>query len=835
MPGFPESSNSQNNVYYQQPQQTGDATQNYGYVQTPQRPQNFVQTTQQPQQPIHLPQAVQYYTTQPQQSQSSVQQDGMTVYPQPQYSTPTNQNLYTASNQQMKSQPESTHYNYQTPAVQYYTEQSQQSQNATQQGSTAIYTQPQYPSIKNNQAVQNQQISSTPTSDIQQETDPDNNINYQQQTISSQNVQNFVVNQSVKSSNQSQPQAQSQPEIETETENTDDVSTKNIIGLSEPSIAESPKQTKPFTDHKLETLMKMNGDIKTFFIDDEPLTHIGNGYYYNSQGTYFTDSKGNILKFADSHIDDIYLEIEVFADESETRFYCVKVVNDQKLSKTIKVKTENWNRLVPEIKRQFPEGQIFNDQFGKADSMYQRAAGERLKQYLKDNVDEPPAVKFKYWGWSRKLENGLRRFLHNGLPDCDCDKALVPTEKDTEKHTAYLKMGKKMFLVASKEITYPLVMYCLAAFLDALFGDAGYPLKTCLMIIGKSGTKKTSTVKEIFNVFTPEKDRIHTVRSTEAALNDQIQKSYDDVLVGDDYNLEGSYKEVKDKDRGIRATIRTYSDKTPRETKYGKIAVRGGFVFTAETEMTGSLNSGELRYFKVFFDDSVNGSELMRFQSNPFIWQYFLSEFLRFVEAHYGEIVETFRVEFPKRRMNANISSPRLVDTFVHMTLTAEVLVWFLITNELIDKKQREEIIKDFEITMRKLLDKQNAGAKTLEAHIMFVSEFFHLLGSGKIKIAANLDSYLLNPRYYIGWRENGLIMVKRDEGYETVYNSFIARKDYLSCSINEVSRGLYEAGLSVADKGEYLKKAPSRIQGRPRMLCLVENKCLESIDAINK
>ena len=94
MPSFPESSNSQNNVYYQQPQQTGDATQNYGYVQTPQQPQNFVQTTQQPtqvyqqpQQPIHLPQAVQYYTTQPQQSQSSVQQDGMTVHPQPQYST----------------------------------------------------------------------------------------------------------------------------------------------------------------------------------------------------------------------------------------------------------------------------------------------------------------------------------------------------------------------------------------------------------------------------------------------------------------------------------------------------------------------------------------------------------------------------------------------------------------------------------------------------------------------------------------------------------------------------------------------------------------------------
>ena len=79
---------------------------------------------------------------------------------------------------------------------------------------------------------------------------------------------------------------------------------------------------------------------------------------------------------------------------------------------------------------------------------------------------------------------------------------------------------------------------------------------------------KTATVREVFNVFTVMKDRITSVRSTEASLHVMTEKAYDDTLVIDDFNREGSKTEIVQKVKNLQTVIRSYSEKVSR-SKYG--------------------------------------------------------------------------------------------------------------------------------------------------------------------------------------------------------------------------------------------------------------------------
>ena len=81
-----------------------------------------------------------------------------------------------------------------------------------------------------------------------------------------------------------------------------------------------------------------------------------------------------------------------------------------------------------------------------------------------------------------------------------------------------------------------------SSYFDQLFA---YLLRTsAFMLIGSSGLLKTATVREVFNVFTVKNDRLTSVRSTEASLHVMTEKAYDDTLVIDDFNREGSRQEI---------------------------------------------------------------------------------------------------------------------------------------------------------------------------------------------------------------------------------------------------------------------------------------------------
>lgn len=572
---------------------------------------------------------------------------------------------------------------------------------------------------------------------------------------------------------------------------------------------------------------------------EEGFLPVGNSmdYSQNEDGIYCRDANDNRVKLTDFCFEKIFKVKHHHRSGKPTEYYVLRLINNTGRTQEIVLKSTKWSDLPKEIEKQAPTFQIFEDTCPGAKQKFLRAS----KEFLKEQTETEHVTvidKHHYWGWGLNIQN--HREFYDGLrSDCVSEKKLLPVGNHNDVWQKAMKLGLKIFEIGSNAITYPTVIYSLASYADALFTDAGYPLEHCLMILGASGSKKTSLMKVIFNPFVPENEKVHTIRSTSAAMNILHQDCYDDTLVIDDLNFEGTSAEIEAKKKNFRDLIRIYSDKTPRakyggEDKVKKNLVRGGCVFTAESNLTGQIASSELRYIKVYVDQSVDGSKLQEFQSKPFIWKQVVSEWIGCLANNYGNFVEHIKQEFPKRRMNAKIQEPRLVDAFIHLQLTAELFTWYMLNLGLMSEAERNQFCVNFCEILAELIAKQSIDATNQIAHIMYISELWNLLGTDEVKIAPSLDKYIAHMQRYVGYKEdNGIIMLKRDKAYEAVVRAFAARNEFFPYSADEISKLLKDHGLTISEKNETLKRASARLAGRPRMLAIIENKCQQVVDSI--
>ena len=559
-------------------------------------------------------------------------------------------------------------------------------------------------------------------------------------------------------------------------------------------------------------------------------TRIGN-FVVDNSGYFFLSKEGKWIRFTDFFIIIKCHENIIDVSGNVTMKFSIQLVNDEGKTKELSVDHENWTNLQNQIEHQAPEFQIFTDEYRNAGEKFKRLLGELLK-----HAQFEERIVYGYWGWG-PLVNGCRRFYHGGLPDCKSKKCLTPP---LDKQNCFNILGRAwgLFDVGDHEVVIPMIFYSLASYTDALFTDAGYPLAHCLMAIGESSAKKTSFCKVVFAPFVVEEERVKTVRSTEAGLRVLHEIFYDDTLVIDDFNLEGSPQEIRDKMSNIRSLIRAYSDKTPK-VKYGgkdnikQYAIRGGCVFTGETKLIGQLKSSELRYIKVIFKKELNKDVLAKFQNNHWIWQHVVAEFIRYLERHYLQIIAEVNRVVRQERSPQGLEASRLIDTFLHLKIVAWIFCNLCLEVGFLTKENVGSWFDYFTQILHRVVSAQDKAAVVQEPYIQFLAEFFNLYGTGKLVIAPDIKTYVQNMKGYIGYRdiENQILMIKKDDTFNAVNSAFIARNDYLPITSEDLSKILKREGLTKCDKDSCLKRAPSVIEGRPRMLALIECKCIALLD----
>lgn len=559
---------------------------------------------------------------------------------------------------------------------------------------------------------------------------------------------------------------------------------------------------------------------------------IGEGYLEGCNGYYHYTQSKKLIRFTTFRL-EILAEIHQLHlhEGSTSTIYRIRIFGVGAKQATLEIPMEKWDSLEDKIKKLYPAWSICKDATFKASELFKRLTG-----LLLETSNFPILIGSADWGWGIEDSSKNRLFYHGGLPDCSCKKTLLE-QLPPEGKTVWLSKAWSVLDVGDASITIPMLTYGACAYLDAIFGDADYPLDFALMAMGETGFMKTAFCRVLYNVFEERKKQIHSIRGTAAAMTVLHQEAFDDVLVVDDFNLEGSQQEVKEKTKNFQALIRAYSDKTPREKYAGNhqvtsYAIRGGLVITGETEVTGQIKSSELRYLRVIFTERLKGDRLQVFQDTPEIMKHFWSEYIYYLERNYRNLVQYFKDSFPsKRGLLASVKEPRLRDDYAHLVLAWETLMGFLSQAGVIRSEDQSKWTILAAQQFAELVHHQCAEAQKEDPYVRYIKEFWNLIGTGKVAIARNLEIYVGNLGSYLGYeeREKGVYWLKSDELFKCIRNACIDRGENLPLSPKEILRQLKEHDLTLCNQGSTLMKASSKIPGRPRMVVLKIAAC-ESI-----
>ena len=443
-------------------------------------------------------------------------------------------------------------------------------------------------------------------------------------------------------------------------------------------------------------------------------------FYKGEDGYYlFHEQSNTYTQMTDFFVKVIEKQVIKTIDGTTEEVVKVMLYDNEYWKFIIEIPYEDWVNLFFIIEKKVPERLIATDEILNI-KKFQRLASSIIRHSdvkVKEILD--------FWGWGSIREDGSRKFYHGGLEDCRSKKSLSPPVADPVLLGKIIRDVLDITEVGSPEVVSTLLVYGAASYMDALFTDAGHFLSHCIMLIGSSGMMKTSLARVIFSPFLPVTERIQTVRSTEASMHVLHEKAYDDTLVIDDFNREGSIYEVKAKMKNLQTLIRSYSDKSSR-AKYGgkddikKYAIRGGCVFTGETSMTGELKSGLLRYIKLFLRQRLNGMILKKYQDSPEEITIFFSEFIRFLEKYYVYFVNRFKYEFESRRKSFEyLREPRLIDAFVHLMFSAEIMLQFALEKGAISEDKCNEWYSNFLNGLIEILSRQSAESVTVDVYML--------------------------------------------------------------------------------------------------------------------
>ena len=101
-------------------------------------------------------------------------------------------------------------------------------------------------------------------------------------------------------------------------------------------------------------------------------------------------------------------------------------------------------------------------------------------------------------------------------------------------------------------------------------------------------------------------------------------------------------------------------------------------------------------------------------------WKYFISGWIRFLQAKYLPILNYIMIEFPKRRVQYQIAEARLKNAMIQHMITYEMFTWFLLENNIISEDDRNKLCYDFYNIITNIVNQQSLLARKQALHLLY-------------------------------------------------------------------------------------------------------------------
>ena len=427
---------------------------------------------------------------------------------------------------------------------------------------------------------------------------------------------------------------------------------------------------------------------------------------------------------------------------------------------------KDYDKIVDDILEEFKECYVCPEAKNIAKDYLKEYGAKQYRDFRKYHGVEKF---FSYHGW--ELVGGKMCYLSDSRADCKCgitipkilpERMAVAWQNDLK----ILDIGKKVYEengtldeVASLRVSLPFWLYLHLSFACKLFIDAGLKVQFLLLLIGKTGSLKTTiceTFAEPFN-----EGSMLRFESTSRALELYREECIDMTMVVDDIFKKKSSNMNKFED-----ILRAFGEGIGRAKSAGKdfkeiirTKVQGGCIVTAEHDLE-SQQSSSLRYISVPLEsDSINTNTLSVFQTDKIharlegratIVQEIFAGWIEYLESNYAQIVNyliTFQPPPLKLKFKRHQQIYRVLCSVANL-----ITDWGCQARVLTPQQAQNKFLEWHSVIVDLMLKNQMV-ATVAEPWQQFLITFQQAIATGTTLIAVSKEEFEQNGGRYVGFQ----------------------------------------------------------------------------------
>lgn len=375
-------------------------------------------------------------------------------------------------------------------------------------------------------------------------------------------------------------------------------------------------------------------------------------------------------------------------------------------------------------------------------------AYEHVKNILLILCDYAPYVeKLAYLGWV-DIDKGIYCFgdkiagnigdLPYFCPHESIKKYSLNVNYDISREQACRFVLNDMLNISLPSKTRILVSFALLSLIySILVKTNGEAPQFVLLILGRTGCRKTTISKLFFNIY--DKDRVHiTFSSTIAAFDLLFQLYSDTTIIFDDLKPPASQFERKDLLLKIERILRVFGDSgAGRQKVVGFKRVEyppeGMAVVTAE-DIPLDANSSLARFFHVELNaNSVDLERLTEAQANREYWTTFIYQYIcHIAENGCMDFADRLRSKFKKARnkylRSHSAAHPRICEAAAWLDASYQEFIEYAKQNNAISNKEAEYQRNEMENDLDQYITRSEQLTDNADEVTMFIKGIHSLL-----------------------------------------------------------------------------------------------------------
>lgn len=430
----------------------------------------------------------------------------------------------------------------------------------------------------------------------------------------------------------------------------------------------------------------------------------------------------------------------------------------------VNVPISNFITLMQDISKSNPEYRLYPDT---------RQQFVLSKQYLSEIYENvalrmPIEIVYENAGWNIN-ELGMPHY-YSGNDVNNCFSNFKLANNISYEPRDLMEWGIGLMSISEDRIMLPLLIHAHLGYTLKLFKDAGYDEQYILIMIGNTGSKKTTLARVMFNLFGGTLANFtHTDRSIELSMMSRQDSTllFDDLPNGKNTYLAEKFEKV----------LRQLGDSTGRRrsinggNEQDEVGTRCAVVLTAENDIDALSESSKLRTLAVNINkDSLYLDALSlykedvvrsRFSAEYSKLEQYMTLYVQFIESNYVQIVRDF-MEERIVLMPEQFIFPRQAMIFRVMRSQLKLMIIFWRNYVPVSDDEFLSVYNFYSNILSEVIRENEQRAIQVEPFILFLQVVKYIVVSTG-KIAQDKNHFITYSSTYNGYWDRGNLMIMKN------------------------------------------------------------------------